>query len=56
MAYIFQQIADKGSAKGITPNLTQDARDWYRETASKVSSVNTNRMINDRQNNKSRVI
>lgn len=50
MAYIFQQISDKGSAQGITPNTTQDARDWYRDAANQVASVNTNRMMNDKKN------
>jgi len=50
MAYIFQQISDRGTSEGITPNSTQDARDWYRDAASQVASVNTNRLMNDKQN------
>ena len=51
-AYIFQSIAKKGKAAGITPNLSAAARNWYRNEASKLTSrnVNKNRMMNDKQN------
>jgi len=52
MAYIFQSIADKGSAQGITPNQTSEARGWYRDQASQLTSrnVSTNRLMNDKKN------
>jgi hypothetical protein len=51
-AYIFQSIAKKGKAAGVTPNLSASARNWYRDEASKLASknVNKNRMMNDKQN------
>jgi hypothetical protein len=51
-AYIFQSVAKKGKAEGITPNKTASARNWYRDEASKLTSrnVNKNRMMNDKQN------
>jgi len=51
-AYIFQSLAKKGKAEGVTPNTTAAARAWYRNEASKLVSrnVNKNRMMNDKQN------
>jgi hypothetical protein len=39
MANIFQTILQKGIAQGTLPNLTQQARDWYRDQASGVSTA-----------------
>jgi hypothetical protein len=50
MAYIFQQIANRGQAEGITSNATTDARNWFRTTAQSVTSVNNNRLMTDKQN------
>jgi len=52
MASYFTQIATGGSDAGITPNQTQDARDWYRDSASQLSSqnVNPNRAFTDKEN------
>lgn len=50
-AYIFQQLAKKGKAEGIDESIRQkDTRTWFREQASKVKSVNKNRMMNDTEN------
>ena len=38
-AYIFQKISDEGRADGIKPGSV-DARDWLRDRASEVGSVN----------------
>ena len=50
--YIFQSIANKGKAEGITPNKTASARTWYRNQASQLVSrnVNKNRIMNDKAN------
>jgi hypothetical protein len=50
MAYIFQQIADRGRSAGITSNATTDARNWYRQAAQTITNVNNNRLMNDKQN------
>jgi hypothetical protein len=50
MAYIFQQLADKGKAAGVDSSSIDSARDWYREEAKKVTSVNTKRMMRDKAN------
>lgn len=52
MASYFTQIAAKGTDAGITPNQTQEARDWFRDQASKLSSqnVNPNRAMTDKKN------
>jgi len=42
--YIFQKIAKEGSAAGITPG-TEEARDWFRDRAQQVRSVNPNREL-----------
>ena len=50
MAYVFQSIAEKGKALGATS--AADARTWYRNEASKLSSrsVNPNRFAQDKSN------
>jgi len=52
MANYFTQIAAGGSDSGITPNQTQDARDWYRNSASELSSRNVKpeRLMTDKDN------
>ena len=45
--YIFQQIADQGKAEGIVPG-DEEARDWYRDTAREVRTVNTRRELRNR--------
>lgn len=49
MAYIFQQIAKKGSMLGIKPNIAQ-SRDWFRNTAQQITNVNRNRLMTDKTN------
>ena len=46
--YIFQQIAQKGRAEGQMPG-DEEARDWYRDTASEVKQVNTRRELRNRE-------
>jgi hypothetical protein len=51
-AYIFQTIANKGAAAGITPNKTAEAREWYRSAAGSLISrnVNKNKIMADKKN------
>lgn len=49
-AYIFQQLASKGKAEGIDSSDVSDAREWYRQAAQDVRSVNRNRLMNDKKN------
>lgn len=49
-AYIFQQLAKRGKAEGITSKNTVDARNWFRSEASKLGSVNPSRLMNDKEN------
>jgi len=52
MANYFTKIATAASAAGVTPNQTQEARDWFRESASQLTSRNVKpvRLMNDKQN------
>lgn len=51
-SYIFQRLADRGKLDGVNVDRSQkEAREWFREMASNVKSVNRNRMINDPANN-----
>ena len=55
-SYIFQQIAKKGYAEGIDDTIRQrDTRTWFRDTASKVKTVNRVKMMNDPDNIKGRI-
>ena len=45
MASYFTQIAAKGADSGITPNQTQEARDWFRNTAMKASRITENKLM-----------
>lgn len=40
MATVFDTIITQGVRSGQIPARTQDARDWYRETARKISRIN----------------
>jgi hypothetical protein len=45
MAYIFQRLANKATKAGIDPKNVADARQWFRDAAMQVSSVNTKQVI-----------
>lgn len=47
VAYIFQQIAERGRAEGLDSIRQRDARTWYRDAARSISSVNRNFMMRD---------
>lgn len=47
VAYIFQQIAQRGKAEGLDGVKQRDARTWYRDAARSISSVNRNSMMRD---------
>ena len=49
-AYIFQQLASRGRAEGIDSSNVKGAREWFRQAAQDVRSVNRNRMMNDKRN------
>lgn len=49
VAYIFQKIADRGTAMGITDRNTVDARDWFRSNAKKITTVNDKRIMRDKE-------
>lgn len=51
MAYIFQQLAKRGSNAGIDPNKVADAREWFRDAAKNVSSVSPNRLMSSGKGN-----
>lgn len=48
VAYVFQKIADRGTAMGITDRNTVDARDWFRSNAKKITTVNDKRIMRDK--------
>jgi hypothetical protein len=50
MAYIFQQLANKGLKAGVDKLSQKDSMAWYREEAQKIASVNNNRLMNDKEN------
>jgi hypothetical protein len=49
MAYIFQTLAKKGTAKGLDKG-SKEAIDWYRKTASKVKKVSVAKLMTDKEN------
>lgn len=49
VAYIFQKIADRGTAAGITDTNTADARNWFRASARKINTVNDKRIMTDKE-------
>lgn len=48
VAYIFQQLAQKGSAKGIQQDNTLDARNWFRNAAKQVTRVNNAQIMREK--------
>jgi hypothetical protein len=48
VAYIFQQLAQKGSDKGIQQNNTLDARNWFRNAAKQVNRVNDKQLMKEK--------
>ena len=44
--YIFQKLSKEGRAEGLEAGSTE-ARDWFRDRASSVSNVNTNKLIRE---------
>lgn len=53
MASIFEKIVVQGIREGKVPARTQDARNWYRETAQKISNVNERAIL---RNEKERLV
>lgn len=49
VAYIFQQIADRGSDKGISQDNTVDARNWFRTAAQQVKKVDDKRIMREKE-------
>jgi len=49
-AYIFQQLSQRGKAEGIDRSDVEEAREWFRQAALDVRTVNRRRMMNDKQN------
>ena len=45
--YIFQRIVDEGKAEGVQSG-SEEARDWYRDRAASVRSVDTRRELKNR--------
>jgi hypothetical protein len=45
--HIFQQIAQRGRVMGINNQDIQRAREWYREKARSIKSVNINRILDE---------
>lgn len=50
VAYVFQQLANRGSKAGIDKLSQKDSIAWYRGEAQKITSVNNNRLMNDKEN------
>lgn len=44
MAFIFQQLASKNPPKNIDPKNVAQARDWFRDVAQQVKTVNVEKM------------
>lgn len=49
VAYIFQQLAQKGSSKGIQQDNTLDARNWFRNAAKQVTRVNNAQIMREKE-------
>ena len=47
--YIFQQIANRGKAEGLVPG-TEEARDWFRDSASTLKRVEAQRLMKNKAN------
>ena len=55
-AYVFQQLANKGNAAGINDSASlRESRDWFRNTAQRMTQVNPKRMFIDKQNLKTKI-
>jgi hypothetical protein len=50
VAYVFQQLANRGAKAGINSLSPKDSIAWYREEAQKITNVNNNRLMNDKEN------
>jgi len=50
VSYIFQQLSQRGKAEGIDRSDVEEAREWFRQAALDVRTVNRRRMMNDKQN------
>lgn len=50
VAYVFQQLANRGSKAGINSLSPKDSMSWYRNEAQKITNVNNNRLMNDKEN------
>lgn len=48
VAYIFQQLASRGSEKGISQDNTLDARNWFRNTAMQIKKVDDKRIMREK--------
>lgn len=55
-AYIFTQIANQGKLASIDMIRQRDSRNWYRNAAEKVTSVNRQRMMTDKENIKDKIM
>lgn len=49
-SYIFQTLAQKGKVDSVQTKDREYARDWFRDTARRVKTVNRAKMMNDPQN------
>lgn len=49
-SYIFQTLAQRGKVDNVQAKDREYARDWYRDTARRVKTVNRAKMMNDPQN------
>jgi len=45
---IFQQLADRGSEKGISQDNTVDARNWFRNTAMQIKKVDDRKIMREK--------
>ena len=54
--YVFEQLAAKGSDAGVpnSPSMIE-ARDWYRDQASRIGNLSPRRMLLDKQNLKDQI-
>jgi hypothetical protein len=43
--YIFQDLAQRGRSVGVTPSMSRESRDWFREAGKSIRSVNVNRLM-----------
>jgi hypothetical protein len=50
VAYVFQQLASKGAKAGIQKLSQKESMAWYREEAQKITNVNNNRLMTDKEN------